>query len=203
VRRTRSLDGEYFEALYRADSDPWGFAKRPYEAAKYADTLDALSGERSSRALEMGCSIGVFTRDLAPLCDRLVATEVSASALAQAKARCLGIPNIDFRLAHGVTDGIDGAFDLMVLSEIVYYWDDEDLDTVARMIRCALQPQGRLLLVHWLGETDYPRSGDDAVAALAARLDGLFDSEIKTRRAEYRLDLWRRRVQTASASVPD
>jgi hypothetical protein len=81
----------------------------------------------------------------------------------------------------------------MVLSEVVYYWDDLDLAAVAGAIRRALVPGGRILLVHWLGETDYPRSGDDAAAALAARLDGLFDVELQTREDQYRLDLWRRR----------
>lgn len=200
MRRARSLDGDDFEALYRANPDPWGFASRPYEAAKYADTLAALKGERFVRALEMGCSIGVFTRALAPFCDALVATDVSPTALAQAKARCADLPHIEFRLAESVTGGLDGTFDLMVLSEVVYYWDDRDLDAVAAAIRRGLRPRGRLLLVHWLGETDYPRSGDDAVIALGERLDGLFDHEFEARRPEYRLDLWRRRPQTASAS---
>lgn len=203
MRRTRSLDAEYFEALYQADPDPWGFASRAYEVRKYARTLEVLGDEPVRRALEMGCSIGVFTRALAPLCGRLVATELSATALAQAKARCADCGNIDFRLARAVTDGMDGPFDLMVLSEVVYYWDDADLEAVATAIRRTLEPGGRLLMAHWLGETDYPRSGDDAVRGLAQRLAGLFDCELERREFEYRLDLWRRRPQTAWASSPD
>jgi SAM-dependent methyltransferase len=201
MRRERSLDGDYFEALYRDKGDPWGFATRDYEAAKYAHTLAALGDERATRALEMGCSIGVFTRQLAARCDELVATEVSATALNEARRRCADRSNIDFRLAHGVTDGMDGAFDLMVLSEIVYYWDDKDLGAVALAIRRTLSPGGRLLLVHWLGETDYPRSGDDAVGALAAGLDGLMEVEQACRTAEYRLDLWRRCGAQAASAV--
>jgi SAM-dependent methyltransferase len=187
------LNADYFESLYRERPDPWGFASSAYEAAKYAQTLAALGDERAARALEMGCSIGVFTRALAPLCDALVATELSATALDEARRRCADRPNVVFRLAQRVTDGIDGRFDLMVLSEVVYYWDDADLDAVAEAIARSLLPHGRLLLVHWLGETDYPRSGDDAVNALAARLEGLFDAEREVRSESYRLDLWRRR----------
>jgi SAM-dependent methyltransferase len=192
MRKSKSLDADYFESLYRADPDPWGFAIRPYEAAKYDDTLAALGDERAARALEMGCSIGVFTQRLAPLCDALVATEVSAIALDQAKARCADLANVEFRLARQVTDGLDGVFDLMVLSEVVYYWDDQDLTAVAAAIDRALAPGGRLLLVHWLGETDYPRSGDDAVEAMAAALTLPFHVERRHRTDQYRLDLWRR-----------
>ncbi len=192
MRKSQSLDAAYFEGLYTADPDPWGFASRDYEAAKYADTLAALGGARARRGLEMGCSIGVFTRHLAPYCDALVATEVSSTALDKARERCADLANVQFRLASRVTDGIDGAFDLMVLSEIVYYWDDRDLAAVAAAIDRALEPGGRLLLVHWLGETDYPRSGDDAVAALAERLTFGRTVERQDRRDQYRLDLWRR-----------
>jgi SAM-dependent methyltransferase len=198
VRKSKSLDGAYFEGLYAADPDPWGFASRDYEAGKYADTLAALGPGRSRRALEMGCSIGVFTRTLAPRCDALVATEVSGTALERARARCADLANIDFRLARRVDDGFDGTFDLMVLSEVVYYWDDTDLAAVAAAIDRALAPGGRLLLVHWLGETDYPRSGDDAVAALAARLSFPKIVERQDRTEQYRLDLWRRAAGQAA-----
>jgi SAM-dependent methyltransferase len=192
VRKSKSLDGAYFEGLYAADPDPWGFASRDYEARKYAATLAALGPGRVRRGLEMGCSIGVFTRQLAPRCEALVATEVSRTALDQARARCADLDNIVFRLVDRAADGIGGAFDLMVLSEIVYYWDDEDLAAVAEAIDRALAPDGRLLLVHWLGETDYPRSGDDAVAALASRLTFRRREEREDRTDQYRLDLWRR-----------
>ena len=81
MRKTRSLDAAYFEDLYRADPDPWNFATSAYESRKYADTLAVIGEERAGRAFEMGCSIGVLTRQLAGKCGRLVATELSERAL--------------------------------------------------------------------------------------------------------------------------
>jgi len=193
MRKTRSLDAGYFEGLYRADPDPWQFETSDYEARKYAHTLNAVGEARVGRALELGCSIGVLTRQLAPRCDRLVATELSDTALDQAKARCADCSNIDFVLATRTTDGFDGVFDLILLSEVVYYWDDHDLAAIARAIVDHLAPAGRLILVHWLGETDYPRSADNAVAALRARTSDLFETVAETRHQAYRLDVWRRR----------
>src|ERR1700744_4973631 len=63
-----SFDGEYFDLLYAQRSDPWDFATSPYEAAKYAATLAALPKPRYKNALELGCSIGVLTQQLAPRC---------------------------------------------------------------------------------------------------------------------------------------
>jgi SAM-dependent methyltransferase len=200
MRRETSLDADYFERLYQDRPDPWDFASSAYEAEKYARSLSALGGERARRALELGCSIGVFTGGLARLCDTLVATDVSATALEAARRRCAGREAIEFRLVEGVAENFAGAFDLMVLSEVVYYWDDRDLDSAVAGIRRALAPGGRLLLVHWLGETDYPRSGDDAVTALWAGLAPLMDVELTRREPKYRLDLWRRRAAPQAAA---
>ena len=192
MRKTSSLDAAYFEGLYAAKPDPWDFATSPYEAAKYDATIGALGGERASSALEIGCSIGVLTRRLARRCGALVATDVSQRALDQARARCVDCTNVTFRHVDRPDAGFEGRFDLIVLSEVVYYWDDADLDQVALAIRQALAPGGRILLVHYLLETDYPKSGDDAVAALWSRLDGWVVSEIQRCEEAYRLDLWRR-----------
>jgi SAM-dependent methyltransferase len=192
MRKTRTLDADYFDGLYRNAPDPWGFETEPYEAAKYDDTLAALGREGAAAALEVGCSIGVLTRRLAPLCARLVATELSATALARARARCADLTQVEFRLARSLTEGFEGRYDLIILSEVVYYWDAADLERVAAALKGALLAGGRLLLVHWLGETDYPRSGDDAVCALADHLGELVQVELRERRPQYRLDLWRR-----------
>jgi SAM-dependent methyltransferase len=192
MRKTESLDAAYFDGLYAEKSDPWDFATSDYEARKYDATIAALGDERSSRALEVGCSIGVLTRRLAVRSDALVATEVSPAALDQAKARCADLTNIDFRLISGAADNFEGVYDLIVLSEVVYYWDDPDLDAAAAGIREALSPGGRLLLVHYTLETNYPKSGDDAVTALGARLAGFVGGEVSRRAEAYRLDLWRR-----------
>ena len=192
MRKTASLDAAYFDGLYADKPDPWEFATSDYEAAKYDETIAALDSERSARGLEVGCSIGVLTRRLAGLCDRLVATEVSPAALDQARARCADLSNIHFRLVKGADQNFDGACDLIVLSEVVYYWDDDDLDRVAQGIRRTLAPGGRILLVHYILETDYPKSGDDAATALGARLGGFVVGDLSRRAEAYRLDLWRR-----------
>jgi hypothetical protein len=64
-RRTESIDRAYFDTLYAADPDPWRFATSAYERDKYAASLAALPDPAYGSVLEIGCSIGVFTRQLA------------------------------------------------------------------------------------------------------------------------------------------
>src|SRR5215207_10945014 len=88
------LDREYFENLYNQSPDPWGFETSPYEREKYERTLGVLQGRRYQRALEVGCSIGVFTTMLAPLCDELLAVDVSEKAVAAARDRLTSFPHV-------------------------------------------------------------------------------------------------------------
>ena len=88
------MGAAYFEALYAAEQDPWGFATSPYERAKYDHTLAALGGRRFARGLEVGCSIGVLTAALAERCDRLLAVDVAATAVARARERLAAAPGV-------------------------------------------------------------------------------------------------------------
>jgi SAM-dependent methyltransferase len=84
-----------------------------------------------------------------------------------------------------------GEFDLIIFSEILYYFDDSDLDHVLRLGTSALRQDGHLLAVHWRHPApDHPRTGDEAHQALAghpglARLAGYrdpdFAAEVYTR----------------------
>ncbi|RAI56136.1 SAM-dependent methyltransferase [Roseicella frigidaeris] len=189
-RPARSLGPDYFESIYAADADPWRFASSEYERAKYAATLAALPRPHYGRAFEIGCSIGVLTAQLAARCDSLLAVDLAEAPLAAARARCAGLPNVAFRRMAVPGDWPDGAFDLILLSEVVYYLDMADLARLAGRVAAALAPGGEALLVHWTGETDYPLSGDAAAEGFIAAA-GL--PVIRQQRAEaYRLDLLRR-----------
>jgi cyclopropane fatty-acyl-phospholipid synthase-like methyltransferase len=194
TRRRHSIAADYFEGLYSADADPWGFATSAYEQAKYDATLAALGAERSQRALEVGCAIGVLTARLAAVCDRLLAVDVSDTALAAARARCAALTNVELKRMALPAEGPEGPFDLIVLSEVAYYWDDADLARMGERLRRHLQPGGRVLLVHWTGETDYPQTADEAVERLAQEAGPEFSVALADRTSDYRLDLWRRQT---------
>ncbi len=193
MRPDGSLGHAYFEGIFASDADPWGLESSAYEQAKFDRTIAALADRRYGSALEIGCAQGVLTRRLAGLCDALLGLDISATALQRAAARCGDLPQVALaRLAYP-QETPEGRFDLIILSEVAYYWDDADLARAAHHIAASLETGGRLILVHFTGETDYPHSGDDAVAKLRVPLAADVEIERAERHERYRLDLWRRR----------
>jgi SAM-dependent methyltransferase len=187
-----SLDAAYFDAIFAGDDDPWDLASSAYEAEKFTRTHDVLADRRYARALEVGCAHAVLTRRLAVLCDALLAVDISTGALVRARDRVGDCPGVSLQHMAFPREAPGESFDLVVLSEVAYYWSLGDLDRAADWLRDHVAPDGRIILVHFTGETDYPQSGDDAVAALWAQLGDAFDEELAERHERYRLDLWRR-----------
>jgi SAM-dependent methyltransferase len=184
-----SLDRSYFDRLYAEKHDPWNFETSAYENDKYRATLDALGNERFGRALEIGCSIGVLTARLAPLCDDLLAVDINERALAAAHSRCAAFPSVHFAQIAYPAGAPPGPFDLILLSEVAYYWSDADLaraiDAIARSAA-----GGVLELVHFLPKVDdYVRDGDAVHEAFLH--DARFVAQWGTRAEKYRIDVLR------------
>lgn len=144
----QSVSPQYFARLYRRETDPWHFASSDYEAAKYAASIAAL-GSHYSGALEIGCSIGVFTRALAPHCDALLGIDVAPAALRRARRRCRDLSHVRFTRAAVPDEFPNGTYDLVTFCEIGYYLHADDLRRTKERIASSLSSGGRLLLVHW------------------------------------------------------
>ena len=197
-RRPTSLDPDYFKGMYATDPDPWRFATSAYERDKYAATLAALPRSHYLSALDVGCSIGVFTRQLCRRCDALIGLDVVPSVLDAARARCADCPNASFRLAAVPGEWPDGRFDLIVISEVAYYLDRADLARLVARVEGALLPDADIVLVHWLGATHYPLSGDEAADGFITGAESFARIEKQSRTAEYRLDVLRAKADARS-----
>ena len=185
------LDREYFEELYGQSRDPWGFETSGYEREKYARTLGVLAHRqpRYGRALEVGCSIGVFTAMLAPLCEEVLAVDVSEKALAVARERLRDFPHARFEPRRLPEEMTGGPFDLIVASEVLYYWPGDVMLAALRRFEEALAPGGALLAVHWRGETKtYPLQGDEVHELLMKNTRLTNTTTIME--PDYRLDLF-------------
>ncbi len=189
----KSLSSEYFDRVYAAKDDPWDFASSEYERDKYADTLASLPRPNYARAFEVGCSIGVLTAQLAQRCDDLLSVDVSEQALDKARQRCSHLPSVHFERMSLPAQQPAGSFELIVISEVAYYWGRADLERAMDVLAAHHAPGGDLILVHWTPPVhDYPLTGDTVHELWLARPEW----QVLTDRhqSKYRLSVLRRIV---------
>ncbi|MDN3495333.1 bifunctional PIG-L family deacetylase/class I SAM-dependent methyltransferase [Planococcus sp. APC 4015] len=162
-----SVPVEWFEKFYKRHDDPWGFDSRWYEERKRAVLLASLPDRRYDRALELGCATGLVTQSLATRSSQVLAVDAVDAALAQARERLAGVPNVEFRRALLPGDWPAGRYDLIVLSEIGYYFDAPDLEKVIARILGSLTKDGHLVACHWRHPvSNHPVTGDGVHVAL-------------------------------------
>ncbi|MER0477889.1 class I SAM-dependent methyltransferase [Streptomyces sp. Edi2] len=168
-----STPASYFETMYRHSPDPWHLAERWYEHRKYDLTLASLPQPRYRRAFEPACSVGELTLRLAERCDALLACDRVASAADTAARRTAGHPHVRIEQRTLPEQWPDGSFDLIVLSELLYYFDAATLDDLLRRAVTALEPGGTLLTVHWNHPADAHLATGAELAPVLARVPGL------------------------------
>ena len=161
---TGSVPPEYFDAKYAEKLDYWDFESSAYEASKYADTIQSLPAGHYHNAFEIGCSIGVLTARLATRCRNLLAIDVADRALAAARARCAALSNVHItKMRYPKERPPNSArFDLIIVSEVGYYWSRDEFKAAQESIEEELEAGGHLVLVHWTPPVlDYPLTGDE------------------------------------------
>jgi trans-aconitate methyltransferase len=181
----------HFESMYRAASDPWQFASSDYERGRYEAVLSLLQRQRYRSVFEPGCSIGELTALLAPRCDQLLAIDLAHTAITRARQRCHVFPHIQFEVADLERFQPNRAFDLIVLSEIGYYFDRAQLEAILLRLASTLSEDGELVSCHWLGHSaDHAQHADDVHRTCVAALP-LRPNRSSLQRL-YRIDTWLR-----------
>ena len=176
--RHATTSRDFFDAMYQRNPDPWNFESSPYEKGRYSAILNALEGRHYLRAFEPGCSVGILTQALASYCDWLDAVDISPTAVLRASQRCKHLPNIHIQCGSLPEAIPDCKFDLVVFSEIGYYFEREELRTIIRRLSDGLSCGGVLLAVHWLGTSSDHLLGGDEVHDIIRENDNLYlDSE--------------------------
>ena len=184
-----SVPTEHFEALYQNAADPWQYVENDYEQGRFAATLNALPDAHYRRACEIGCSIGVLTQMLAARCDEILGVDCSPKAVEQAKVRLAATPNASIHLMRVPGQLPDGNFDLIVLSEVLYFFSDVDLRAIAEFVIQRLANGGACVLVNFLGDTESPMGGDQAARAFLALLPETLRSVHEKHCQGFRIDM--------------
>jgi SAM-dependent methyltransferase len=147
----------FFDRLW-AESDPWRLDESELDQRRYERQLELLTGRRYQRALEIGCAGGSFTRRLAPLCDELVAIDISEEAIARARKATDPAAGIDFRIANVMEFDLEhaGSWDLVVMTETSYYigwlYPMFELGWLAHSLHAVTRPGGTCLLADTISD---------------------------------------------------
>jgi len=230
-----SYSESYFDVLYSDNSDPWQYQTRWYEQRKRDMCLAVLPQAHYSNAIELGCGNGVFSELLAQRCQALLIIDGNNKAVQLASQRLVDIPHA--KVIQGIIPDVllnltevleqtypsselpksslttTPPFDLIIISEILYYLSPEDIDTVIAWIGQNLAKGGSLLCCHWrypiegfamTGETvhqrfykAFNRANEVNTANAASSKPMTFTQQSQTVDSDFLLDVW----QNSSKSV--
>lgn len=189
---------EHFEDFFRRHDDPWGFETSWYEGRKRAVLLAVLDRPRYRSVLELGCATGVLTAELASRADATLGVDLSEVALERARGRAAGGP-VCFARMTLPGEWPEGRFDLIVLSEVAYYWSAEDLVYAVTRLEGSLTEDGVLVACHWRHPiADAPLTGDEVHARLDHRTS--WTRTVRHLERDFVLDVYQRGV--ASEGTP-
>ncbi|WP_158515176.1 class I SAM-dependent methyltransferase [Bordetella sp. H567] len=192
IKETNMKD---FESLYQQSPDPWQVRTSWYEQRKRALLVACLPHARYGRVLELGCGNGETTRLLAPRCDTLIAVDESPTAirLCEQALKQDGLTNVhayvarlpdEWPLREGET------CDLVVVSELAYYFAEPHLSRLLERCRAALAPRGEWVMCDYTKDLD---GRPQPTPALHTRVDGLTGMTriIHHEDEHFHLDIWR------------
>lgn len=186
-----------FDALYRDSEDPWSYRTRWYEARKRQLTLACLPAPRYPNAYEPGCAIGELSAALATRCDRLLVSDGSMLAVETARRRLGPFDHVRVQRVQTPGEWPHDSFDLVVLSEFVYYLSPPDVEVLVRRLLETLSPDGTVLACHW--RRRFPGThfdGDGVQAALHSLLE--LPRLMQLVDADLRLDVWSRDARSVA-----
>lgn len=187
----------HFEKLYEGSPDPYGLRTRWYEQRKRDILLASLPRQRFGRCYEPGCGNGELTAQLAARCDTVLAADFSAQVLRAARQRTAALPQV--RVVQHVLPNqwpVAEPFDLIVLSEVLYFLAIDAVRTVARHCARGLAPDGVLVACDWRADFAARASTTAAVHAELAET-GLHAATVHDE-DDFSLRVWTRDARSVA-----
>lgn len=138
-----------FEHKYRKHGDYFGYEKKPYELTKYERTLALVKQWRtgSESALEIGCSVGVFTAMIVPEFQHITAVDIAGEALELTRKQTGDAPNVAYAQSDLLSLKLDRQFDVIFCAEVLMYIREKDAGEACKVLDGRLKPGGLIIEV--------------------------------------------------------
>jgi ubiquinone/menaquinone biosynthesis C-methylase UbiE len=128
-----------FDRLALLDEEGWTANNH------YHNSLLKLVPPNCGNALEIGCGTGAFARDLASVCKRVTALDLSPEMIRIARARSAQFGNVEFQLADAMTwDFPHSYFDFVCSIATLHHLQQRELFV---KMRETLKPAGILVVL--------------------------------------------------------
>lgn len=186
---------EHFQELYQRDADPWKVRQRWYEQRKRELLLACLPRQRYRSAFEPACGNGELTAALAQRAERVLASDLSTEAVALTRRRLQreapsDAARVTVRQQRMPQEWpADATFDLIVISEMAYYLDEQSLPRLRQCCVDALADGGTLLMCHWRRPFADRRLNTDSVHTVFDATPGLHRL-LRHSEDDFLLDVW-------------
>lgn len=183
-RNAITLDG--FERKFASDPDPWRTWTSSYEQVKRRHLGQVIGPGRYGRVLEVGAGNGSNTHMLASRALRLTVTEGTLTGVRLIRemfdeTRRIKVCRLD------ISDRLpEHRYDLIVISEILYYLKDKPFRNLVREVKRTLQPGGVLVLAHHTGLFgDAARNGGSVHRQFLSQLSRFMVCDFDLRTGRY------------------
>lgn len=185
-----TYDHAYFDALYALNQgDPWHYEQRWYEQRKRQICKALLPKLHFESAIEIGCSNGMLSQELAPHTGELICLDANTTAIQLAQQRLQDYSHVSFVQGIVPEDLPERKFQLIVLSEVLYYLDQAALEKLTHWLQHALDAEGCILACHWRAPiSGFSFTGDDIHDHLNTHLPYKKCSQLQE--PDFLVDVW-------------
>lgn len=138
-----------FRPVYEETAqDAWNYTRNAFEEDRFGMIVDTLSAIHAAKALEVGCAEGHLTRRLAGSVEDLLACDIMPEAIERARANCDDLDNIRFLAMDVRTHWPEEMFDLVVYSDVLYFFSKREVRRVIRDSAQHVRERGHLLFAN-------------------------------------------------------
>lgn len=181
----------YFSSLYGGSADPYEVGSRWYEKRKQALLLAALPRQHYQAAYEPACGTGLLSLDLARRCQSLLISDSNTAACAIASTNTAHLANVTLQ-HHDLPQDWPAephAFELIVLSELLYFLDASQVSRVVQSALSSLAPGGEIVLCNWKPDFEQRRCSTDDISTSFLQHQALTRMVVHDE-ADFRLEVY-------------
>lgn len=191
ARKSRAFIREDFESIFQKKQNPWGY-HTPHQQHRINLLYKEIPHGVTS-ILEVGSAEGTCTSLLAQKAARVVAMDISRTALQRARINCRTSENIDFVQGDVLRFPFQMPFDVILCAGVLVYFPEETLlkQAIHGLLKL-IAPAGLLIVENMWGRSGGSRTGS-SIHEIISNQAGIQLIKLE-RQDEYGISVFQKRI---------